>query len=257
MEITDAYGHCGIRKYKPYEDVDRITRRHGVKRAVLVQHMGEFDNSYIEGIVAKEPGRFAGVFLVDLNGAAPVDEARRWTERGRFRGIRLPVESLATHGELWRWCAQLGLNFVLYGGFNDQNVRILAQFAAQNRHNTIQVAHLAFPSWRPALKLGDQPNVVVQVSGMHQLGKAPYEELVPVVKEFYGAFGRERLVYGSNFPVMAEDAVYALEIELLSKGRLGVPEDAAPAVMNGNARRVWFDRSRIRAGSLLWSAMCG
>lgn len=257
MEITDAYGHCGIRKYKPYEEVDRITRRYGVKRAVLVQHMGEFDNSYIEGIVAKEPQRFAGVFLVDLAGRAPADDARRWTERGRFRGIRLPVESLTTHEALWRWCAQLGLNFVLYGDFSDQNVRILAQFAAQNRHNAIQVAHLGYPSWRPALKLAGEPNVLVQVSGMHQRSKPPYEDLVPVVKEFYGAFGRERLVYGSNYPVMAEDAVYKLEIDMLATGKLGIPKSAAPAVMNGNAYRAWFDRSRIRAGSLLWSAMCG
>ena len=67
FSITDAYGHCGLRKFRPIEDVKRITDRHGVARANLVQHMGEFDNSYIGGIVRDEPERFAGVFLVDID----------------------------------------------------------------------------------------------------------------------------------------------------------------------------------------------
>jgi predicted TIM-barrel fold metal-dependent hydrolase len=262
MEITDAYAHCGIRRFRPLEQLNPVMDRFGVKRAVLAQHMREFDNSYIEVIVAHNPGRFAGVFLVDLEGPSAVDDARKWTERGRFRGIRLPVESLATHGELWRWCAQLGLNFVLYGTFSEENVRRLGRFAADHPGNAIQVAHLGFPvmeeapgfnGLRPFLALAERRNVLVQVSGFHQLSKPPYEDLVPVVQLLYRTFGRERLVYGSNYPVMERDEVYGLEIELLSTGKLGIPREAVPAVMHENAYRTWFDRSRIRAGSLLWS----
>ena len=46
------------------EDVRKIMSEHGVSRAVLVQHLGEYDNSYIENVVARDPDRFAGVFLI-------------------------------------------------------------------------------------------------------------------------------------------------------------------------------------------------
>ncbi len=264
MEITDAYAHCGLLKYKPVEDLNRVMDRFGVRRAVLVQHVGEFDNGYIEGLVAKIPGRFAGVFLVDLNGAEPAGEVRRWAEGGRFRGIRLPVESLATHAAVWQWAAQLGLNFILYGAFNRANAARLAGFAGDHPHSAIVLAHLGFPdpkeapgfaSLKPVLELAASRNVLVQVSGMHSRGRPPYDELVPVVKSLYSAFGPERLLYGSNFPNMGEEAVYGLEIDLIRSGKLGIPAEAAPAVMNHNAVRVWFGRQGLRAGSLLWSAV--
>ena len=42
-QIVDAYSHCGISKYRPVENVQDIMRRNGVARAVLVQHLGEYD----------------------------------------------------------------------------------------------------------------------------------------------------------------------------------------------------------------------
>ena len=45
--IIDSYTHCGISKYLPIEDVSATMDRAGVHRAVLAQHLGEFDNSYI------------------------------------------------------------------------------------------------------------------------------------------------------------------------------------------------------------------
>jgi L-fuconolactonase len=266
MEITDAYAHCGLRKYKPVEELNRVMDRYGVKRTVLVQHMGEFDNSYIEGLVRENPERFAGVFLVDLAGASPLDDVRRWTERGLFGGIRLPVESLASHAALWQWSAQLGLHFILYGAFNRENLARLASFAGDHPRNAIVLAHLGSPnlkeapgyaSFQPVLELAARPNILVQVSGMHSRSRPPYEDLVPVVRLLYRAMGPSRLLYGSNYPVMGDDEVYGREIELLREARLGIPREAVAAVMNDNAVRVWFGRGRPRAGLPLWCAARG
>jgi predicted TIM-barrel fold metal-dependent hydrolase len=257
VDITDAYGHCGLRKYKPVEDVRAIMQRNGVVRAVLAQHLGEYDNSYIEGIVAAAPRKFAGVFLVDLASERAADDVTRWTRRGVFRGIRMPAESLATQRALWQWAAHLRLNFVVYGAIA-AHARELGRFARENAQSVIQIAHLAFPvaaespafnSTRPALALAEQPNVVVQISGMHSSGVAPYENLVPWIRMLHSAFGATRLVYGSNFPVMKEDSVYSAEIDLIRRGQLGIPERAAEAVLNSNAVRVWFSgRSAPRSG---------
>jgi hypothetical protein len=46
VEITDAYAHCGLRKYKPVEALRAIIKENGVSRTVLVAHRGEYDHSY-------------------------------------------------------------------------------------------------------------------------------------------------------------------------------------------------------------------
>lgn len=253
VEITDAYAHCGLRKYKPVEDLRNMMDATGVRRAVLVQHRGEYDHHYIEDIVRANPDRFAGVFLVDHDSAKGVDDVTRWAQRGSLRGIRLAAETLATQRTLWVWAAQLGLHFVVDGEVVERAAD-LEQFARQHPRTTIIFTHLMHPlvkespdfgTHRRLLALAQRPNVMVQVSGMHLFSKPPYAELAPWVETLYKRFGPKRLMYASNFPVMKTDAVYRLELELVSGGKFGIPPEALAAVMNDNAVRVWFSpRSR-------------
>ena len=39
---------------------------HGIAQAVLVQVLGQFDNTYLEQCVMRFPGRFASVISADL-----------------------------------------------------------------------------------------------------------------------------------------------------------------------------------------------
>jgi len=83
MDIIDGYCHCGLSKYRPIEDVNLVMNRFGVSRAVLVQHLGEYDNSYIGQVITAQPHRFAGVMLVDVNGDLSA------LELAGFKGVRL------------------------------------------------------------------------------------------------------------------------------------------------------------------------
>ena len=223
------------------EDLRAAMRKGGVSRTVLCQHRGEFDHRYIETQVRVNPKIFAGVFLVDMDKPRAMDDITLWAGRGYFRGIRMTAESLRNRRPLWDWAATLGLHFVVDGDVAE-NVAEVSQFAADHPANMIVFTHLAQPrgGHERILALETRPNVCVQVSGMHSFGKPPYSELRPWVEKLHGAFGAERLLYGSNFPVMGNDAIYVEEIELLRSGRLGVPEKSIPAVMNGNALRIWF-----------------
>ena len=58
QEVVDGYCHCGTSKYRPIEDIGKVMGRFGVSRAVLVQHLGEFDNRYIERVAGEDPGRW-------------------------------------------------------------------------------------------------------------------------------------------------------------------------------------------------------
>ncbi len=264
--LTDAYGHCGLRKFRPLADVKRVTDLHGVARANLVQHMGEFDNHYLAGIVRDEPERFSAVFLVDIDAPDALQSIDQWASTGFFRGMRMTSASILTHLPLWQRAAHLGLHLVVSSPFPANEAAAIARFAAANPGNAIQLTHLGlpqhdesprFPSLPPVLAMASQPNIHVQVSGMHQRSTPPYTALIPAIQQLWEAYGESRLLYASNFPVMETDQVYELEIHLVRSGRLGIPARAAEAVMDANARRLWFQRSSLRAGSLVWRCAFG
>ncbi|MBI4892730.1 MAG: amidohydrolase [Acidobacteria bacterium] len=249
MPITDAYAHCGLRKYKPVEDLDAVMDRYGVARTVIAEHLGEYDNSYIASIVKKRPQRFAGVFLVDVDAPAAMDDITRWTKTGAFRGIRFTSATVLTHRKLWDWAAQLGLHLVISSPFPAAETAAINAFASDHEKTTLQLTHLGGPGFEK------RPNIVVQISGMHKESQAPYSGLEKRIGALYDTLGPRRLVYGSNFPVMVEESIYKSEIELLRSGKLGIPEKEMGAVMNGNAVRLWFEKSSARVGSLLHGLM--
>ena len=250
-EIIDGYSHCGVSKYRPIEDVRRVMERFGVARMVLVQHLGEYDNSYIEGIVAAQPDHFAGVFTIDTEAADARESLARWAGQGVFRGIRLLARTIEARPELWEQAADLGLNIVVY---EEPTVSLyvdsLADFLGRHPRGRLILSHFGvlvrsespgFGSWDRILSLADCPNAFLQVSGMHMFAPYPYAELVPVVRRALSSFGPRRLLYGSNFPVMGEDSVYGQELDLLLKGQFGILADAVEDVAGRTARALWFD----------------
>src|SRR5579863_5832029 len=94
MDIVDAYAHCGLSKYEPIEKVREVMSAAAVSQAVLVQHLGEYDNSYIGSVVASDRQHFAGVLLVDHclpDASATLGE---WHGSGNFQGIRITAQAI-------------------------------------------------------------------------------------------------------------------------------------------------------------------
>ncbi|GAH86647.1 unnamed protein product, partial [marine sediment metagenome] len=110
MNMIDGYCHCGLSKYEPLPVLERVMAKSNISRAVLVQHLGEFDNSYIKSIIDDDPQRFAGVFLVDHEKEDSIEKLIKWVETGSFSGVRLSIESLETNRLLWVESVRSGLN---------------------------------------------------------------------------------------------------------------------------------------------------
>ena len=251
LEIIDGYCHCGVSKYRPEQDVRDVMARFNVTKAVLVQHLGEYDNSYIQQVVRGAPECFAGVLLVNMDDPHVAKQLDDWVADRMFRGIRLLASSLRTHPVVWKRAARLGLVLVVYDEpCLARYAEDLALFAKVHPETHLVISHLGMPDVREApgysgqgkiLSLAEQPNVFVQISGMHMFSQVPYPDLVPLVEQLVATFGPERLVYGSNYPVMKNEAVYQAERDLLCAGDLGIPRAAVEQVMCGTARRLWFD----------------
>jgi predicted TIM-barrel fold metal-dependent hydrolase len=250
MEIVDSYLHCGLTKFEPIERVREVIAAAAVSRAVIVQHLGEFDNSYIQRIVAQEPDRIAGVCMVDHTVPQAEPVLRDLAGEGRFRGVRITAEALTEAPDLVLTAFRLGLVVVLYtpDGLAN-NVNALVRVLDQHPDGKVVISHLgnpnpdespAFDRHLRALRLAEYRNVYFQVSGMKMFCPYPHQVLYPIIEMAAERFGGSRLLWGSNFPVVGGADDYVRDLALLTECRTPIPNESIHAVTGENALQLWF-----------------
>lgn len=223
----------------------------GVSRAVLVQHLGEFDNSYLGGIAAAEPKRFAAVCLVDHTRSDAPDTLNALADSGQFKGVRLTTEVLHSAPRVAEAAVDAGLTIVLYAPDGIAGaVPALTRFLDLRPNSKVVLTHLGKPNlaeapgfaeYRAAFRLARYPAVYYQVSGMKMYCPFPHQPLYELLREAAEAFGPQRMVWGSNYPVVGSAEDYRADLSLLVDGKLPIPPAAIPEVAGANALRLWFE----------------
>ncbi|MEZ0241955.1 MAG: amidohydrolase [Sphingomonas sp.] len=113
------------------------------------------------------------------------------------------------------------------------------------RHPTLSIVidHAAKPDiasgdltgWQAGMmRLAALPNIACKLSGL--LTEAGGRDIVPVIDWLFGAFGAERLIWGSDWPVVNLAGDYA---GWLTLAKSAIPEAAHAAVFETNARRIY------------------
>jgi L-fuconolactonase len=250
--VIDAYAHCGASKYLPVEQVRSLMDGAGIERAVLCQHLGEYDNSYLESIVRAEPDRFAAVALVDGTDDGWRLALRAVAHSGAFRGLRIVDDVLDENPALAEEAASLGLVIVVYAPAGiARAVDPIRRLLDSRPSAIVEITHLGNPrledgvmvSGFELLELAVEPGVVVTLSGLPMFCDFPHHELDKFITQTVDAFGRDRVLWGSNLPVGgADQAAYDREVELINSGRWDLDASAVELLTDGNARRVWFER---------------
>ncbi|RHW19431.1 amidohydrolase [Sphingomonas gilva] len=92
-----------------------------------------------------------------------------------------------------------------------------------------------FAEWRRAIApLADRPNMRCKLSGLlSECGDAPPEAVVPFILAMLELFGADRVMWGSDWPVLEASGRYA---DWLALARATVPERDHRAVFGGTAR---------------------
>ena len=250
MDLIDGYTHCGLSKYEPVERVVEVMAAAGVGRAVLVQHLGEFDNSYLGNVASANPERFAAVCLVDHQPADCVTMLQRWVDSGCFKGLRLTAEALEAKPVLADAAVELGLILVLYAPNGvAPSAPLLANLFKRHSEARLVLSHLGHPD--PAesprfarcdavMSLAEHPNIYVQLSGMKMFCPWPHEPLYPLIEKVIQRFGPSRVYWGSNFPVVGGTRDYLNDLALVIERKLPIATSDIPAVAGSNAKRLWF-----------------
>ena len=215
--VVDTHVHAGLTKYEPVESLVDQMFRHRVDHAVLVQHAGMFDNSYLVECAQRFPGRFAVACLVDVTQPDAAGQLTAWVERSpAVQGVRLYLAQLfggAPGAEAtWQRADELGLNVTVGGSLAELASPEMIAVAERYTRARLHVEHLAHPNpkepapyetYRRALALARYPQVALKVSGFYAFTQqpwSPYLDTLRFVELALEAFGPRRMMWGSDFP---------------------------------------------------------
>ncbi|MEO9132530.1 MAG: amidohydrolase family protein [Sphingomonas sp.] len=265
MTVVDAHCHASPIWFEPVEPLIAQMDRNGVEKGVLTQILGQFDNAYQEDSAARYPGRFASVGAVDVEAPGAADAVRRWADRGMV-GLRLRPEARSPGSDptaVWRAAAERGMAISCGGAPANM---LAPEFSAlvQGLSNTPivleQLGGWTRPdcdrdpaTWAAILALARFPNLSLKLSTLGQIAPRRIGRPLPaagepvldagkgaILIEALDAFGADRLMWGSDFPVVGSREGYANALgwtRALFEARASTDIDM---IFGGNAERIFF-----------------
>ena len=232
--IIDTHCHASPYWFEPVEILLDEMERAGVDQAVLTQFFGVFDNSYLLEAVARFPGRFAVIAIVDHTQPDAARQVAELHNQG-VEGIRFNC-AWRDEGEhplaLWRLCADLGIIASVMGTVEQYAAPEFEDIIRRLPHLTIVMEHLAgvgayfgpgradktipLGTYRQALALAQYPNVYMKIPGLGEFcprpmpfrQPVPFDDIPPLIEMAVDAFGGRRLMWGSDFPPVANREGY-------------------------------------------------
>lgn len=243
----DTHVHVGD-KYRQVEDWAATEARLGVQGAVLVQNLGNRDNSYLARCLGEGAGRYAAI-------AIPEDAAE--TERllaAGFAGVRLSpsgLHHLPGDEAVWRVLAEHGAVASVTGPYDEITAPAFRRLMERHQAVTFRLEHLGWLNYSemtdplrhldPLLALADHPNAMTMWSGYFVNSGQPYphRDAWPLLEATLERFGAGRLMWSGdwNRPDITDDD-YRSSIDLIDL----LPFADAPArqaIMHGTAARLF------------------
>lgn len=265
MPLIDAHCHASPLWYEPVEALLFQMDRNAVEKAVLTQLLGQFHNAYLEECVARFPARLASVGAVDPADPDAPRQIRECAARG-MAGVRLRPDARSPAGDpraIWRAAAEADLAISCAGPAALFLADGFAELVAAFPQTPFVLEHLGgwvrpdcdrTPAiWQGLLALVRFANVSIKIAALGQLApraiSQPLPSAPPVLDESEGArliealdaFGAERLLWGSDFPVVSSREGYGNALAW-TRALFAARTDAVDAVFGGNAQRIFFER---------------
>jgi L-fuconolactonase len=254
--IVDSHCHASQVWYGPVESLLHEMDHNGVDRAILIQIIGEYDNSYQRDCVRQHPDRLVSVVHIDGVLASAPRELERLAEEGAV-GVRLGASTRSPGDDplaVWRTAERLGLAISCFHSGID--AAYVEELATQLPNLKIVLEHFtargnppATPELRAKLaNLARFPNIFVKITGLGEFAQRarpvrhpfPFEEPIPPhLQETYAAYGPSRMMWGSDYPPVATREGYANALELCRAQFAAKPADEQALMFGGVADHVF------------------
>jgi L-fuconolactonase len=245
-------------------DLAAVREPAGIARVVVVQAAAsEAETSYLLDLATRH-GEIAGVVgWVDLADAGAAASLERFAEAPAFRGVRPMLQDIAQadwiatapHPDALAALGRLGLRFDAL--VRPEHLGPLLRFCAANPHLPVVIDHAAKPAlgaaaddprhalWRDGMALlARETGAFCKLSGLltelsaDQRGKA--EAIVaPVIAAVLDWFGPERVMWGSDWPVLRLAGSYEGWDAMTARAFAGLDAAGRSAVLGGTAARFY------------------
>lgn len=256
--LTPALGPIH-RDFGPADLAPQLAR-HGISSTILVQAAPtEAETRFLLGIAARTPFVAGVVGWTDFD--AP-DTARRIAALAAdplLVGLRPMVQDIADESWLARpelapaFEAMIAHGLVFDALLKPEHIPAALSMLARYPRLAVVIDHAAKPdlvsgdlaAWREGITaLAAHPDTLCKLSGLVTEAARDWtiETLRPVVEHLLVSFGPERLIFGSDWPVVTLRADYSRWFETATALLSGCSESERDAMFGGNAARVYLSR---------------
>lgn len=230
----------------------------GVSKVVLVQHIWYHgnDSTYLTDMAKSAPGHFAVVGAVgetnpegpDLMHVKKAEGVKGFRVRGFDTDKWVGSDVM---NQMFEVAATENLNICPLirnnKNMSDDALLHLDALCAKHPETVVSIDHMGtvMPGDTEQLArltgLAKHPNVYVKISGMNKFDAPPYEKLKAQIGTLIEAYGVERLMWGSDLPVLEYEAPHTLDASfaLVNTG-LGLTENEKAWLLRGSAEKAFF-----------------
>ena len=244
-------------------DLRPLMAEAGVDTTILVQAAPTPEETdYMLGIARDTPWVLGVVGWIDLLAPEAAGEVRRRAADPLFRGVRPMLQDLADPDWILQPALGPALETVASEGLVfdalilSHQITAIIELARRHPRLAILLDHGAKPrlgetramlGWaRDMEKLAARPNVTCKVSGLltELTPGGTREDVARAIGVLFDLFGADRLVWGSDWPVLTLAGAYPDWFALAREAIAAKRESAVPAVMGGNALRLYRPETR-------------
>jgi L-fuconolactonase len=245
-------------------DLAPILARHGIDRTILVQAAPTVaETEYLLAIAATTPFVAGVVGWVDFTAPTAPAEIARLAADPLLVGLRPMIHDIPDDDWLLRDDlapaieAMIGHGLVFDALVRPVNLPPLLEFVRRYRALSVVVDHGAKPGisqgrvepWlRDLAWIAREAHVCCKLSGLVTEAAADWraEEVLPYCARLVDLFGPERLIWGSDWPVVELAGGYDAWVALSGRALESLAPVARDAVLGGNARQFYLGTGRGR-----------
>jgi L-fuconolactonase len=238
----------------------------GVDATILIQAAPtEAETDYMLSIACRTPWVLGVVGWIDLEVADAAARIRTRAQDQLFLGVRPMLQDIAQSDWILRRTLEPALHAIAAEGLvfdaliKSHQIGIITELAVRHPQLSIVLDHGAKPplgdgvamaAWRGDMgKLAAHANLACKLSGLLTELKpgGGVDDVKDAVGDLFDLFGAERLLWGSDWPVLDLAGGYRGWFELAREAVAARQSSAVRAVMGANAVRIYRPSRHIRA----------
>jgi L-fuconolactonase len=241
-------------------DLAPLLAAHGIERTILVQAAPtEAETANLLDIAAKTPFVAGIVGWTDFDAPDVAERIAALAADPLLVGLRPMVQDIADDN----WLARLALapafeamvanGLVFDALLKPRHIPAMLTMLEQHPNLACVIDHGAKPdlitgdlaAWRDGMSaLAEHPRLTCKLSGLVTEASSDWtlETLRPVVMHLLTTFGPERLIFGSDWPVLTLRASYAQWFQAAEMLLASLNEVQRAAVFGGNAQKLYLSR---------------